>query len=157
MEKFFTRSAVISVAVYYVRPLSITGWYISNQNSYRWVKIIFYDNNTLIYVLYKTKNILSNNGKLILFLISGQSLLTYGLLFIVYFPLFCCHLKQVGQQQQIPTSTALARAMRERGMRYFIIAVMDVEGNYLLHKAFQYTTFTSIQVKIGLEKGIYFT
>merc|ERR1719361_294309 len=31
-------------------------------------------------------------------------------------------------------------------MRYFIFAVIDVEGNYLLHMAFQYTTFTSIQL-----------
>ena len=29
-----------------------------------------------------------------------------------------------------------------------MFAVIDVEANYLLHKAFQYTTFTSIQVKI---------
>ena len=27
-----------------------------------------------------------------------------------------------------------------------MFAVIDVEANYLLHKAFQYTTFTSIQV-----------
>ena len=76
----------------------------------------------------------------------GQSLLTYAVLFIVYFPLFCCQLNQTSQQQQVPTSNSLSRALRERGLRYLVLAVIDVEANYLLHKAFQYTTFTSIQV-----------
>ena len=32
--------------------------------------------------------------------------------------------------------------------RYFFLAVSDVQANYLVHRAFQYTTLTSIQVRI---------
>ena len=73
-------------------------------------------------------------------------------LIIIYFPLFWCHLRQKSQQQRVSTSKLLSDAFRERGMRYFIFAVIDVEGNYLLHKAFQYTTFTSIQVVTSIPK-----
>lgn len=33
-----------------------------------------------------------------------------------------------------------------RGWRYFLIAVVDVEANYLIVKAYQYTTVTSVQL-----------
>ena len=85
----------------------------------------------------------------------GQSLLTYVVLIIIYFPLFWCHLRQKSQQQRVSTSKLLSDAFRERGMRYFIFAVIDVEGNYLLHKAFQYTTFTSIQVVKSISKAFF--
>lgn len=40
----------------------------------------------------------------------------------------------------------LIPVLRARGLRYFMVALVDVEANYLLVKAYQYTTLTSIQV-----------
>lgn len=68
----------------------------------------------------------------------GQSLLTYLLLAVTYLSLFCC---QKTQQRQ-----SLWSVVKSRGIRYFFLAVVDVEANYLLHRAFHYTTLTSVQV-----------
>jgi hypothetical protein len=35
---------------------------------------------------------------------------------------------------------------RERGLRYLLVAVIDVEANYTIVKAYQYTSLTSIQL-----------
>ena len=37
--------------------------------------------------------------------------------------------------------------LKERGWKYLIVAVLDVQANYLLTKAYSYTTLTSVQVK----------
>ena len=36
--------------------------------------------------------------------------------------------------------------MKERGWKYFFLALFDVEANFLVVKAYQYTNLTSIQV-----------
>ncbi|CAK9290368.1 unnamed protein product [Gordionus sp. m RMFG-2023] len=36
--------------------------------------------------------------------------------------------------------------LKNRGIKYFVLALIDVEANYLIVKAYQYTTLTSIQL-----------
>ncbi|XP_015786442.1 solute carrier family 35 member F2 [Tetranychus urticae] len=45
-----------------------------------------------------------------------------------------------------PGDSNLFTVMRLRGWKYFILAAMDVEANFLVVKAYQYTTLTSIQL-----------
>ncbi|RWS20324.1 solute carrier family 35 member F1-like protein, partial [Leptotrombidium deliense] len=45
-----------------------------------------------------------------------------------------------------PGERGLVSVLRERGWKYFIIAIVDVEANFLLVKSFQYTTYTSVQL-----------
>ena len=66
----------------------------------------------------------------------GQSLITYLILAVTYLSLYCCQ-----KHQQ-----SLWTVFKQRGIRYFFLAVADVGANYLMHKAFQYTTLTSVQV-----------
>ena len=40
--------------------------------------------------------------------------------------------------------------VRKHWWKYLIVAVLDVEANYLLTKAYTYTTLTSVQVTISL-------
>ena len=70
------------------------------------------------------------------FFLAGQSLGTYFLLAVTYLSLFCC------QKQR----RSLWTVFKRRGIRYFFLAVVDVEANYLMHRAFHYTTLTSVQV-----------
>jgi solute carrier family 35 protein F1/2 len=35
---------------------------------------------------------------------------------------------------------------KERGWKYFVLGLIDVEANFLVVKAYQYTNLTSIQV-----------
>ena len=37
--------------------------------------------------------------------------------------------------------------LRDRGWKYFLLGLIDVEANYLVVKAYQYTNLTSIQVR----------
>jgi solute carrier family 35 protein F1/2 len=41
----------------------------------------------------------------------------------------------------------MGEIFRSWGWRYFLIAVIDVEANYLVVKAYAYTTVTSVQVR----------
>ena len=41
---------------------------------------------------------------------------------------------------------SLLTVLKERGWKYFILAIIDVEANYLIVKAYHYTTVTSVQV-----------
>eukprot|EP00095_Tigriopus_kingsejongensis_P001806 maker-scaffold10_size831480-snap-gene-1.10 protein:Tk01806 transcript:maker-scaffold10_size831480-snap-gene-1.10-mRNA-1 annotation:"hypothetical protein DAPPUDRAFT_225937" len=70
---------------------------------------------------------------------SGQSLLYYTLMLLVYFPILCC---RRGTGRRDP----LAKVLRQRGLRYFFLAVVDTQANYLIQRAFQYTTLTSVQL-----------
>eukprot|EP01135_Chromosphaera_perkinsii_P000254 Nk52_evm23s62 gene=Nk52_evmTU23s62 len=96
-----------------------------------------------------------------------QSATVYVLLFVVYGPFY---LHQVSRQckyseyTEIPgrgyilhgegqdQSTHLGvlgmvkKAFRERGLGYLALAICDVEANYLVVKAYQFTTFTSVQI-----------
>ena len=67
---------------------------------------------------------------------SGQNIARYILLAVTYLTLFCCQ-----KHRQ-----SLCTVFKRRGIQYFFLAVVDVESNYLIHRAFQYTTLTSVQV-----------
>lgn len=45
-----------------------------------------------------------------------------------------------------PRNKGLFHVIRVRGWKYFLLAIVDVEANYVLVKAFQYTALASIQV-----------
>ena len=45
-----------------------------------------------------------------------------------------------------PGEHGLLHVLKKRGWKYFFLATIDVEANFLVVKAFQYTTLTSIQV-----------
>lgn len=40
--------------------------------------------------------------------------------------------------------------LKETGWKYFLLALCDVEANYLVVKAYQYTNLTSIQVSLKI-------
>jgi len=65
---------------------------------------------------------------------TSQSFFNYFLLGLVYMTALCCHPRN------------LATLMKERGWKYFFLALFDVEANFLVVKAYQYTNLTSIQV-----------
>lgn len=63
-----------------------------------------------------------------------QSFFNYLLLALI----FLSRLIYKGQFLQI---------LRDRGWKYFVLGLIDVEANYLVVKAYQYTNLTSIQVR----------
>ena len=63
-----------------------------------------------------------------------QSFLNYLLLGFVYTTALACH----------PSNFQIR--LKETGWKYFLLALCDVEANYLVVKAYQYTNLTSIQV-----------
>lgn len=67
---------------------------------------------------------------------TGQSFLTY-LLLSVTFTSWLCYSDGV---KTIP------KILKDRGWKYFLLAVIDVEANYLVIKAYQYTSVTSVQL-----------
>ncbi len=69
--------------------------------------------------------------------ISAQSFLNYVLLCLIYTTLLAC--RQQGEQN-------ILTVFKSRGWKYFILALIDVEANYLMVKAYHYTTVTSVQV-----------
>ena len=52
---------------------------------------------------------------------------------------------------------SLLAVIRGRGWKYFLLAVVDVEANYLMVKAYHYTTVTSVQVGRRVCMGPVFT
>jgi len=44
----------------------------------------------------------------------------------------------------------LLAILRRRWWKYMILGLIDLEANYLVVKAYQYTTLTSIQVPVAL-------
>lgn len=67
---------------------------------------------------------------------TAQSFVNYVLLCAVFTTWLACRGGDAG----------LIPVLRARGLRYFMVALVDVEANYLLVKAYQYTTLTSIQL-----------
>lgn len=67
---------------------------------------------------------------------TAQSFLNYVLLCMVYTTYLAC---RSGDSGLIPI-------LRARGWKYLILSVIDVEANYLIVKAYQYTTLTSVQL-----------
>ena len=47
-------------------------------------------------------------------------------------------------------SSKFKEVIRERGWRYLILGVVDVEANFLLVKAYTFTTLTSAQVCLNM-------
>ncbi|GLG96251.1 Solute carrier family 35 member F1 [Gryllus bimaculatus] len=68
---------------------------------------------------------------------TGQSFIHYGMLCLVYTTWLACRTGERG----------LLSVIRNRGWRYVLIAVADVEANTLVTTAYQFTTLTSIQVQ----------
>ena len=63
-----------------------------------------------------------------------QSFLNYLLLGLVYTTVLACHPRDFKTR------------LTETGWKYFLLALCDVEANYLVVKAYQFTNLTSIQV-----------
>lgn len=63
-----------------------------------------------------------------------QSFLNYLLLGLIHTTTLACH----------PMN--FKKRLTETGWKYFLISLCDVEANYLVVKAYQYTNLTSIQV-----------
>lgn len=70
------------------------------------------------------------------FFFAGQSFLNYAFLCIIFTSWLALKSGDRG----------LIAVFKKRGWKYFFLAVIDVEANYLVVKAFQYTSLTSIQV-----------
>ena len=70
------------------------------------------------------------------FYLTAQSFFNYVLLCIVFSTILCCRSE----------GRSLLEVLRSWGWRYLLIAFIDVEANYLVIKAYAYTTVTSIQV-----------
>ena len=66
------------------------------------------------------------------------------MLAVTYLSMFCC------QNRGLEPKPTLWTVFKRRGIRYFFLAVVDVEANYLIHRAFHYTTLTSVQVSTDL-------
>lgn len=67
---------------------------------------------------------------------TAQSFFNYVLLCLVFTTILSC--RKEGR--------SLWEVLRSWGWRYFLIAVVDVEANYLVVKAYAYTTVTSVQL-----------
>ncbi|ELU05103.1 hypothetical protein CAPTEDRAFT_143259 [Capitella teleta] len=67
---------------------------------------------------------------------TAQSFLNYLLLTLVYTTWLAC---RSGDKNIVPV-------MKARGWKYLILAAVDVEANYLVVKAYHYTTVTSVQL-----------
>ncbi|XP_030236605.1 solute carrier family 35 member F2 [Gadus morhua] len=65
-----------------------------------------------------------------------QSLLNYALLCITYTPMLFF---RTGEGNML-------RILKRRGWKYLLMGLVDVEANYTVVKAYQYTTLTSIQL-----------
>uniref|UniRef100_A0A8R1E0V0 Solute carrier family 35 member F1 n=1 Tax=Caenorhabditis japonica TaxID=281687 RepID=A0A8R1E0V0_CAEJA len=67
---------------------------------------------------------------------AAQSFVSYFLLCFVY----CVYLAGKSDEK------GLVHVLRKRGWRYLILAIVDVEANYMIVKAYQYTNLTSVQI-----------
>lgn len=67
---------------------------------------------------------------------TAQSFLNYFLLCIFYTTYLAC----------LPGEQNLWPILKDRGWKYFLLATIDVEANYLVVKAYHYTTVTSVQL-----------
>ncbi|CAL8097716.1 unnamed protein product [Orchesella dallaii] len=67
---------------------------------------------------------------------NAQNFVFYVLLSAIFTSALACR----------PESGNLFSVMKYRGWKYFLLAVADAEANYLVVKAYQYTTLTSVQL-----------
>lgn len=85
--------------------------------------------------------------KLSMFLMTavGQSFFSYVLLSATFtFWLFW----SIGRK-------SLPGVIKDRGWKYFFLALLDVEANYLVVKAYQFTSVTSVQVCSVLDLSVF--
>ena len=69
-------------------------------------------------------------------LFTAQCFLNYVLLCLVFTTTLACR----------PGEGGLLSVLRKRGLKYFFLAIADVEANYLVVHAYQYTTLRSAQL-----------
>ncbi|KAK7476371.1 hypothetical protein BaRGS_00032371 [Batillaria attramentaria] len=69
---------------------------------------------------------------------TAQSFLNYALLCLVFAVMLACRQEEEGRH--------LGIILRQDGWKYAILALIDVEANYLVVKAYSYTTITSVQL-----------
>lgn len=75
----------------------------------------------------------------------GQSFFAYVLLSVTFtFWLFW----SVGRK-------SLLGLIKDRGWKYFFLALIDVEANYMVVKAYQFTSVTSVQVCSLLDLSVF--
>lgn len=67
---------------------------------------------------------------------TAQCFLNYVLLCLVFTTTLACR----------PGEGGLLSVLRKRGLKYFFLAIADVEANYLVVQAYQYTTLRSAQL-----------
>jgi solute carrier family 35 protein F1/2 len=68
--------------------------------------------------------------------VTGQSTLHYVLQCLLFTTWLSCR----------SGDRSIISVLRRRGWRYLLLALVDIEANYLLVTAHQFTTLTSIQV-----------
>lgn len=69
---------------------------------------------------------------------AAQSFLNYALLLLVFTTMLSCRRGEGN----------ILTVLKQRGWKYFLLGLVDVESNYLVVKAYHYTTVTSVQVNI---------
>lgn len=79
--------------------------------------------------------------KIFVVLFAAQSFLNYALLCIVFTTLHA---------YRIARSADCCTVKKQHLLLYILVSVVDVEANYLVVKAYQYTTVTSVQVLVIL-------
>ena len=72
-----------------------------------------------------------------LILLSAQNFLNYVLLCLIFTTWLACRRTE---------ERTILTVFRKRGWKYFLLALVDVEANYLTVKAYHFTTVTSVQV-----------
>lgn len=70
----------------------------------------------------------------------AQSFLNYFFLCLVYGTVLACR----------PSESGLVQVFRHHWWKYAILAFVDVEANYLIVRAYQYTNLASIQVNFAV-------
>ena len=76
----------------------------------------------------------------------GQSFVNYILLAITF---TSWNLTRVGL-------SGYKTILKDRGWKYLVLGILEVEGNFLVIKAYQFTSVTSVQVAIFKNIFIYF-
>lgn len=69
---------------------------------------------------------------------------TYVIMFLIFIPFLACRRGE----------NSLLNVMRGRGVKYFVVAAIDVEANYLILHAYKYTTLPSVQVRASKHKSV---
>lgn len=63
---------------------------------------------------------------------------TYVIMFLIFTPFLACRRGE----------NSLLNVVRGRGVKYFVVAAIDVEAKYLIIHAYKYTTLPSVQVRV---------